>query len=739
MRKEIGKKAKFLIVISAAVLVLITILFFTNKVEENVRAQLEQNLEDVANQNAMALRNQIHSNELLLNGLAAELMESEDQTEAVTKYCNFVESYGLKRLGYCQPDGVTTSTDGAKVDLSHRNFFQRGMQGKATITGVLTDAMSEEHGQVTVMSIPMKDNAGQVQGVACMTYDSDAFNDTLQMQSFEGKGYSFAVNENGEVMVSMGNDGLRLTANLFDILEQNPENDKVLENIEKERKTGGKLYLSQEEYFYATPVKLMGGEVTWYMFTVVPSDYFEERFGETRRNLYRMDLLVILLIVVSVWVFMWISREQRLETIRLAYTDPLTGDANYAKFCQVVNSQHGRQGYLISMNVQNFSNVNIAAGRAVGDSMLMNIWQVLKNAVGTNEMAARVREDYFAVFMEASMEERLIQRTEAISAKVHGLAKKIQVPGVYLQYGICELKEDELVEDGYAKARLACDFAGGDHTKRYVFYRDINQAALYEDQELEERFDEALETHEFEVWYQPKYSVSGAEMVGSEALVRWRNKDGSLISPGRFIPLFEKNGMIARLDEYMFRSVCCQQAKWKEEGYPILPVSVNLSRASLYYSDLVEKYENIIKEYQLDARYVQIEVTESAMEGKTDILKVLGQFRKIGVQILMDDFGTGYSSLAVLNTRCFDTLKLDKSLIDHIGEEKGETLLYHVISMGKQLGLNITAEGVENTMQLEYLQKLHCDDIQGFLFARPMPKADFEKEMKKKCEEQIRE
>ena len=479
----------------------------------------------------------------------------------------------------------------------------------------------------------------------------------------------------------------------------------------------------------------MGGEVTWYMFTVVPSDYFEERFDETRRNLYRMDLLVILLIVVSVWGFMWISREQRLETIRLAYTDPLTGDANYAKFCQVVNSQHGRQGYLISMNVQNFSNVNIAAGRAVGDSMLMSIWQVLKNAVGTNEMAARVREDYFAVFMEASTEERLIQRTEAISAKVHGLAKKIQVPGVYLQYGICELKEDELVEDGYAKARLACDFAGGDHTKRYVFYRDINQAALYEDQELEERFDEALETHEFEVWYQPKYSVSGAEMVGSEALVRWRNKDGSLISPGRFIPLFEKNGMIARLDEYMFRSVCCQQAKWKEEGYPILPVSVNLSRASLYYSDLVEKYENIIKEYQLDARYVQIEVTESAMEGKTDILKVLGQFRKIGVQILMDDFGTGYSSLAVLNTRCFDTLKLDKSLIDHIGEEKGETLLYHVISMGKQLGLNITAEGVENTMQLEYLQKLHCDDIQGFLFARPMPKEDFEKEMKKKCEE----
>ena len=199
-----------------------------------------------------------------------------------------------------------------------------------------------------------------------------------------------------------------------------------------------------------------------------------------------------------------------------------------------------------------------------------------------------------------------------------------------------------------------------------------------------------------------------------------------MVSPGRFIPLFEKNGMIARLDEYMFRSVCRQQSLWKRQGYHILPVSVNLSRASLYYSDLVEKYGNILKEYQLEPEYVQIEVTETAMEGKNDILDVLGKFRNMGVRILMDDFGTGYSSLAVLSMKCFDTLKLDKSLIDHIGEENGETLLYHVICMGQQMGLHITAEGVENDKQLVYLQKLHCDDIQGFLFARPMPTGEYE-------------
>ena len=217
--------------------------------------------------------------------------------------------------------------------------------------------------------------------------------------------------------------------------------------------------------------------------------------------------------------------------------------------------------------------------------------------------------------------------------------------------------------------------------------------------------------------------------MGSEALVRWREQDGSLIPPGSFIPLFEQNGMIVRLDEYVFRQVCKQQAKWLREGRKILPASINLSRASLYYSDIVDRYRMILEEFRLEAKYIQIEVTESAIEGKTDIRVLLEEFRSIGVQSLMDDFGTGFSSLATLNMRCFDTLKLDKSLIDHIGDKNGETLLYYVINMGRQLGLHITAEGVENQMQLNYLQELQCDDIQGYLFAKPMPLDEFEKKL----------
>ena len=323
----------------------------------------------------------------------------------------------------------------------------------------------------------------------------------------------------------------------------------------------------------------------------------------------------------------------------------------------------------------------------------------------------------------------LIERLKRLSERINHRSKALQVRGIHARYGIYEMQGTEDLEDAYSKAQIAREQARAEREQHYVFYHEMDHEKLQQDQQLEERFDEALAAGDFEVWYQPKYSVASGEIVGSEALVRWREKDGSLISPGRFIPLFEQNGMIARLDEYMFRAVCRQQAQWLAQGHRIYPVSINLSRASLYYADVVDKYQAIIQESGISPAYIQLEITESAIEGRTGIRELLEKFRSMGIRILMDDFGTGYSSLATLNMRCFDTLKLDKSLIDHIGDQNGETLLCYVISMGQHLGLHITAEGVENNMQLEFLKENHCDDIQGFLFSKPMPVEEFEQRL----------
>lgn len=723
---------KLLIVMAALLAIVITVLSSSYVIAGELTQQLQQNLEDVANQNALALYNKVHANHLLLEGLSEKLHHVTPETieETLQTFSVFLDKYELKRFAFAFPDGTSYSTDGGVANLSYREFFQRGMDGKGTITNVLADALDENHELVNVMTIPIFDENGEVESVFGLTYRSETFNDALQVHSFDGQGYSCVVNEDGQIIAAQGNDKLQLTQNLFsDVLAKEEHNEETIEKLlgqmEREEAGGGILFLPEKNYYYCMPMELLDGDVIWYMLTLIPSDVFESRIAPVQNNLYIMSFFAVVLTLVGVFLLILLSAEQQKMLLRSAYEDPLTKGANYAKFCVDMEKRRVRQGYLVVMDITSFNNINIAAGMAAGNTMIKDVWEILTCVMQGNEIAGHVREDMFILFLQAPDETGLLERIKQISEKISKKTKSLQVQGIHTRYGIYYMDGTEALEDAYSKAQIAREYVRTQQEQRYAFYDEIDHQKRQEDEQLEERFEEALEEEEFEVWYQPKYSAATGEMVGSEALVRWRNKDGSMISPGRFIPLFEQNGMIARLDEYMFRAVCRQQARWQAEGRQVYPVSINLSRASLYYMDIVERYQAILQENSLDANYVQLEVTESAMEGKANIRALLERFRSLGIQILMDDFGTGYSSLATLNMRCFDTLKLDKSLIDHIGDKNGETLLYYVINMGRQLGLHITAEGVENQMQLEYLQQVKCDDIQGFLFARPMPSAQF--------------
>lgn len=725
---------KLLTILAALFAIVVTVVAGSYVVVGELRKQLRQNLEDVANQNAVALYNRIHSNHLLLEGMSENMhgVTTETVEETLQSFAVFIDDYELKRFAFCFPDGTCYSTDGGVADLSFREFFKRGMEGKGTISGVLSDALEESHGLVNVMTIPIFDDNGNVEGVLGLTYNTQTFNDALQIDCFDGQGYSCAINEDGQIMVAMGSNILQLSKNIFsDVLGIDQRNQETISRLQKQMSEnvsgGGQLFRSEGTYYYCTPVELMDGDVTWYMLTIIPADVFENRADPIQTSLYVMIAMVALFIIIGAALLIILSREQQMMMLRFAYEDHITKGDNYAKFCINMEKRKKRLGYLVAMDITNFGNINIAAGKNAGDALICDIWQMLVSGLQEDEFAAHVRDDIYIMFLLASDDDSLLERLKHISDRINRRAKQIQVKGIHARYGIYHMNESDELQDAYGKARMAREHAKIHKEQRYAFYDEIDHERIQQDEQLEERFEESMKAGDFEVWYQPKYSAASGEIVGSEALVRWRDKDGSMISPGRFIPLFEQNGMIAKLDEYMFRAVTRQQAKWKDEGRKIYPVSINLSRASLYYADVFERYQSILKESGIEPEYIQLEVTESAMEGKKDIRVLLEQFRNMGIQILMDDFGTGYSSLATLNMRCFDTIKLDKSLIDHIGDKNGETLLCYIIDMGHQLELHITAEGVENPKQLEFLKQNKCDDIQGFLFARPMPFDQFEK------------
>lgn len=729
--KRVEKKKGFIILL--VFLGIVTIVVHSAWVNtKEVKKQLEQNLADVAQQNAHVLQSKLHAQHQLLNSLSGELQGVTQNTikEQLSEFEIYMDSFHLKRFAYCFPDGVAYSTDGEVTDLSYREFYKQGMKGKCALSGVLSDALRAEHSQVNVMTIPIFDENENISGVFGLTYDTETFNEAMQIESFGGAGSSFALNEEGQIMMATGNDEIAVSDNLFDKLQEDEGNaDSIaqLQGLIEKKSTGtGMLNLSGKNYYYCVPVELMEGDVTWYVITMIPSEILHERAHVLQINQYVTSILVAIFVCLGAVFIVAMLKAQNRKMYCLAYEDSVTGGANFEKFWLNMEDRNNGNGYLVSIGIANFSNVAIAAGMEAGDSMICKTWKIIDNSLNKGDFAAHVKDDVFLLFFADSDEKQVKERLGKLSKRISKESGVFHVFGLQMVCGVCELSENDDLELVYNKARTAREYAAMGAGFSCTFYNEVDNLKMQQEKELEERIPEALAQKEFEVWYQPKYSADDCMVVGSEALIRWREKNGELIPPGRFIPLLEKNGMIMKVDEYMFRSVCMQQKCWLEEGRKIYPVSINISRASLYYNDVVERYRKILQESGVSPEYIQLEITETVVGEKRDICDVLNEFRKLGVKILMDDFGTGASSLATLSTQCFDTLKLDKSLVDHIGDKGGEIMLCHIISMGQALGLHITAEGVEKQTQLEFLRDLKCDDIQGFYFARPMPAEEYE-------------
>ena len=245
---------------------------------------------------------------------------------------------------------------------------------------------------------------------------------------------------------------------------------------------------------------------------------------------------------------------------------------------------------------------------------------------------------------------------------------------------------------------------------------------------LETRLKRAIENEEFKLFYQPQIDLITGRMVGTEALLRWEVSDLGMMPPSEFIPVAEETGLIVPLGEWVLRAACAQNKEWQNAGHPPLSVSVNLSGRQFHHQDLVEKVEAALQTSRLDPQWLDLEITETyAMQDADFTLAILKAMKEMGVRISIDDFGTGYSSLSHLKQFPIDTLKIDRSFVEDLASDpKEEAIVSAIIVLAHSLGMDVVAEGVETTEELKILRKHHCDKMQGYLFSRAIPPADFE-------------
>ena len=720
-----------LLLISLAFIVTVSVVF--NNIKTNLEREIISSLSEEAEENAALIEKEIDAKFGVLQSFANELSSTGDEIAEIRDMQSFVEVYNFRRMGFVDLNGIAKTTDGFEKDLSFREFYQVGLKGESFITESLQETIGDStEDMINILSVPVYDNKGEIKGVLFATYLTEKFHEVIFSDSFQGEGYTYIVAGDGDVISSYGDGMQKEYDNIFiytgdaaqydDAIQEKVENDMR----EKLSRVGIGVNEDNDKYFYCyKPLEIESADMNWYIFSIEPKSVLDERMHPIMRDIQFLTVILICILVMANIVFLFYNVRRRQELFRLAYKDSITGGDNFSNFKEKAKKYENTEGYVIALDISEFKLVNNVCGNASGDEVLKVIWDVILANCNDNEQAARVNADRFVIFWIESSKKTVTYRIEKLINEIEGISEQLSVPRLYPVIGIRAVEKLDDADKLYGEALRAKALVKNRRDRHYAFYDEIDYDTIVENKNLENGFEKALADKKFEVWYQPKFNSHTGKIVGSEALIRWRADDGSLISPGRFIPLFEKNGNIIRLDEYVFREVCRQQKEWQKEGIQILPVSVNISRFSLYYSNVVEKYERIINYYDVDHKYVQIEITESAIIENAVIVELIQKFHDAGFDILLDDFGSGYSSLASLNQMPFDTIKLDKSLVDYVGNENGEKLLKFIVQLVQSLGMKITAEGVEYKEQLDFLENLNCDDIQGFYFSKPLMLADF--------------
>ncbi len=501
--------------------------------------------------------------------------------------------------------------------------------------------------------------------------------------------------------------------------------------------------LYHEYYWVEVPINKQGYHM-----------YYRDALVIAQKNVFYMNIAVfaelILLGVPTVLLFLNVcsSVSMQRHMVNLLYQDPVTGGKNWNYFleqskkilCQFRNTKYTYA--IVNLHMIRYQDYCACNGSREGEALLKKIDGFLQISMDSGETFARFGKADFGLLLRSTSKEQCERRLKKMLVELTGIKKDKMMSfsaGIYLLHPAANRKVQRRRQINIDQIyHFACAARGtmrgkdGEYLK--VFDQQILQEQLWKNK-VEETMEAALLNGEFKLYLQPKFDPVTEKIVGAEALVRWISPEDGMIPPNRFIPVFEENGFITKLDDYMILAVAKLQSEWKLKGQKQVPVSVNISRVNFVKEDLAAHICHLVDSYGADHAGIELELTESAVFGnKERLMQILKELKLCGFSISMDDFGAGYSSLNSLKDLPIDVLKLDMDFFRGEDEQqRGEIVVKETIRLAQALHLKIVAEGIEKKEQVEFLAEQGCDMIQGFYFAKPMPVEEFNERIKRDC------
>ena len=631
--------------------------------------------------------------------------------------------------------------DGRPVVLAHEADLPKDWQEEMLLRALAEDTFTTKrypklgNGEnVLVQAASLHDGMEPV-GALLVSIPTERYNSALTLSSFTENGLAAVISRDGQVEV--GGRWLK-GKNVFSVLKRAKfRRGQSLESLRQDIQEGKGVFVryqldGQKRLLYGMSLPVND----WYLVAVLPTDFIQDQANRVAwSSLALFVFLFFLFGLLGLYIFCLRAYSNR-QLFKTAFIDELTGIDNFNRMSTLFNERVAAlngEAALVIFDILKFKVINDMLGHERGDVVLQQAASVLRSWLNGGEHICRSTADNFVLLLSLTDRRNLRARLGRMLAAVRrecAIADScMKVEGVC---GVYEIKESVPFYIALDRARLALGNAKKSPKENVQFYDEKYRHQIVKERQLENSMEQALADGSFTLMLQPKYDFQTGFMEGAEALVRWNQAERGLVRPDDFIPLFERNGFILKLDMFILEQAVKFLAKWRSDGKQQVPVAVNFSRLHLNDSRYIPQMTQIVDAYDVPHHLIEVELTESVILNNRELAQsVIRGLHKKGFSVAMDDFGSGYSSLNVLKSLQFDTIKLDKEFLS--GCEQNPTAR-HVISgaveMIKAVGAKVVAEGVETERQAMFLRETGCDLAQGYFFSKPVPEEEFEKLLK---------
>lgn len=729
-------KKKIMIVFGIVITIGILSFSYLLYIQKLIINNTTKNLEELTKQDAAKIENKLKQDITILDNICNEIINNnlKNKEEWFQIYNTNSAKNNFTRMAVMYQDGTTITSDEEVVDLSEEvDYFFSSENAKISRSRKSKVDMQE----INIYS--KKINISNTPVVIMLIVETQAYERLFANSIYNGRVYEYIITEKGEIIVNSANQ--ENTKNIYTGLKENiDETIKInkgkideLQNDIKNQKNGQRIVKINNRKYYISYVNISIND--WNLLIIAPENIIAKELLQVLKISLLVAAMIILSIIIVVSYIIALNIKKKKELYNLAYIDPITKQGNYYYFIEngqiLLDNYTNNNKYIIILDIEKFKSFNSHYGHKVGNKLLVQISKKLNEIMEEyNKIICRLSNDIFGIVIETKKDIKNI--AEITYNHLSRILIETETYSIYTVIGIYHCKKNDEILQAIDKATIAHDIIIGNYNKKYCIFDEGMEKQILEEHHIEEIMYEALKNKEFEIYYQPKINIKSEKVVSAEALVRWI-RNGEVISPNKFIPLFEKNRFILKLDMYIYEQVCKDLLEWKGKKEFDFNVSINVSKEHFNEIDFIDKYEKIAKKYSISTNKIDLEITESASADiGTNFIEVMKKIKEKNFIVSLDDFGTGYSSLNMLQDMPIDIIKIDKTFIDKIGKvDEKIDLIKYIIQMAKELNIKTVAEGVESKNQVEYLTNAGCDIIQGYYYSKPLSKKEFEEYIKK--------